>query len=90
MGTGTVINNKKIFETDFPVKDLIICASKDLTVRETRLSNHLFQIVNTTLSATTVDSVQADIRQIYHAFNNMFGEIQLHNMCLVVSKRGQS
>ena len=87
IGKSTKMGNKKIFETEFPVDDFIICASKDLTIRETKLLDQSFQIVNTILSDVTVDSIQADIENIYQSYSNWFGKIHVQNMCLVVSKR---
>ena len=80
-------NNKKVFETDFPVYDFIICASKDLTVRETKLLGQSFKIVNSTLSDAIVDSIQIDIENIYNLYSNWFGKIKVHDMCLVISQR---
>jgi len=87
IGKSTEKDNKKIFETEFPVYDFIICASKDLTIRETKLLNQSFKIVNCTLSDATVDSIQADIEDFYQTYSNWFGKIQVQKMCLVVSKR---
>ena len=87
MGEATVEGNKKVFETNFPVDDFIICASKDLTIRETKLLNQSFQIVNCTLSEATVDSIQTDIENFYKLYSSWFGKIQVQNMCLVISKR---
>jgi hypothetical protein len=87
IGKSTEKDNKKVFETEFPVNDFIICASKDLTVRETKLLNQSFQIVNCTLSDATVDSIQADIEDFYQSYSRWFGNIQVPNMCLVISKR---
>ena len=87
MGEATEEGNKKVFETNFPVDDFIICASKDLTIRETKLLNHSFQIVNCTLSDETVDSIQTDIENFYKLYSSWFGKIQVQDMCLVVSKR---
>jgi len=87
IGKSTEKDNKKIFETEFPVYDFIICASKDLTIRETKLLNQSFKIVNCTLSDATVDSIQADIEDFYQTYSNWFGKIPVQDMCLVVSKR---
>jgi hypothetical protein len=87
LGESTEEGNKKVFETDFPVDDFIICASKDLAVRETRLLNQSFKIVNCTLSDATVDSIQTDIDNIYRLYSSWFGKIQVRDMCLVISKR---
>jgi hypothetical protein len=87
IGESTEEGNKKVFETDFPVDDFIICASKDLTVRETKLLNQSFKIVNCTLSDATVDSIQTDIDNIYRLYSSWFGKIQVPDMCLVISKR---
>ena len=87
IGKSKEKNNKKIFETNFPVYDFVICASKDLTIRETKLLNHSFKIVNCTLSDATVDSVQTDIENIYKLYCSWFGKIQVRDMCLVISKR---
>lgn len=87
MGESTANGNKKVFETNFPVDDFIICASKDLTIRESKLLNQTFQIVNSTLSEATVDSIQADIEDFYKLFSSWYGKIQVQDMCLVVSKR---
>lgn len=77
----------KIFETNRPVYDLIICASKDLKIRELQLLNQSFQVVNSTLSEAVVDSIQSDIENFYKFYNTRFGEVQVQDMCLVVSKR---
>ncbi len=87
MGEATEEGNKKVFETNFPVDDFIICASKDLTIRKTKLLNQSFQIVNCTLSDATVDSIQTDIENFYKLYSSWFGKIQVQDMCLVVSKR---
>jgi hypothetical protein len=87
IGESTEEGNKKVFEADFPVDDFIICASKDLTVRETKLLNQSFKIVNCTLSDATVDSMQTDIDNIYRLYSSWFGKIQVRDMCLVISKR---
>lgn len=87
IGKSTEKDNKKVFETEFPVDDFIICASKDLTVKETKLLNRSFKIVNCTLSDATVDSIQADIEGFYQSYSSWFGDIRVRNMCLVVSKR---
>jgi hypothetical protein len=87
LGQSTEKGNKKVFKTEFPVDDFIICAAKELTIRETKLLNRSFQIVNCTLSEATVDSIQADIEDCYRLFSSWFGEIQVHDMCLVASKR---
>ena len=87
MGESTEKRNKKVFETNFPVDDFIICASKDLTIRKTKLLNQSFQIVNSTLSDATVDSIQTDIENFYKLYSSWFGKIQVQDMCLVVSKR---
>jgi hypothetical protein len=87
MGEATVEGNRKVFETNFSVDDFIICASKDLTIRETKLLNQSFQIVNCTLSDATVDSIQTDIENFYKLYSSWFGKIQVQDMCLVVSKR---
>jgi hypothetical protein len=80
-------NNKKVFETNFPVYDFIICASKYLTIRETKLLGQSFKIVNSTLSDAIVDSIQTDIENIYKLYSNWFGKIRVQDMCLVISKR---
>ena len=80
-------DNKRIFETNFPVDDFIICASQDLKVRNTKLLNHSFQIVNCTLSETTVDTIQTYIQHYYQLYTKWFGEIEVQDMCLVISKR---
>ena len=87
IGESTAKGNKKVFETNFPVDDFIICASKDLTIRETKLLNQSFQIVNCTLSEATVDSIQTDIENFYKLYSSWFGKIQVQDMCLVISKR---
>jgi hypothetical protein len=87
IGKSTEKDNKKVFETDFPVSDFIICASKDLTIRETQLLNQSFQIVNSSLSEAIVDSIQTDIEDFYLSFSNWFGKIKVQDMCLVISKR---
>ncbi len=87
MGEALEKDNKKFFEANFPVDDFIICASKDLKVRETQLLNHSFQIVNCTLSNETIETIQIDIKQVYQFYNEWFGKIEEHDMCLVVSKR---
>lgn len=87
IGKSTEKDNKKVFETKFPVDDFIICASKDLTIRETKLLNQSFKIVNCTLSDATIDSIQTDIEDFYKLYSSWFGKIQVHDMCLVVSKR---
>jgi len=87
IGKSTEKDNKKIFETEFPVYDFIICASKDLTIRETKLLNQSFKIVNCTLSDATVETIQADIEDFYKLYSNWFGKIPVQDMCLVVSKR---
>jgi hypothetical protein len=87
IGEFTEEGNKKVFETNFPVDDLVICAAKDLTVRETKLLDQPFKIVNCTLSDATVDSIQTDIEDIYRLYSSWFGRIQVRDMCLVISKR---
>ena len=87
MGKATEKDNKRILETNFPVDDFIICASKDLKVRKTALLNNSFQIVNCTLSDETIDTIQADIKHFYQFYNQWFGKIEQQDMCLVISKR---
>jgi len=87
IGKATVKDNKRIFETNIPVGDLIICASKDLNVRKIELMNHSFKIVNCTLSDATIDSIQNDIKHFYQLYNEWFGRIEEQDMCLVISKR---
>ncbi len=87
IGKSTEQDNKKVFETNLPVGDFIICASKDLTIRNTKLLNHSFQIVNSTLSDATVDSIQTDIESFYKLYSSWFGKIQVQDMCLVISQR---
>ena len=87
IGEVSKIGNKKIFETWHPVGDFIICASKNLTVRETELLGHKFKIVNSTLSDETIDTIQTDIQQFYHLYANWFGDTEIRDMCLVISKR---
>jgi hypothetical protein len=87
IGDVTKKGHKRIFETKYPVGDFIICASKDLTVRETELLNHTFQIVNCTLSEETVDTIQTDIQNFYQLYTKWFGYIEARDMCLVISKR---
>jgi hypothetical protein len=87
IGESKEKDHKKIFETNFPVYDFVICASKDLTIRETKLLNQSFKIVNCNLSDTIVDSIQTDIENIYKLFSSWFGKIQVNDMCLVISKR---
>ncbi len=87
IGKSSEKDNKKIFETEFPVYDFIICASKDLTIRETKLLNRSFKIVNCTLTDSIVDSIQTDVGEFYKLFSSWFGKIPVQDMCLVVSKR---
>lgn len=79
--------NTKIFENDNPVFDLVVCASKDLKIRKLQLLNQSFQVVNSKLSEAVVDSIQSDIENLYKFYNTMFGEIEVQDMCLVISKR---
>jgi aminopeptidase N len=87
MGKYTEMDNKKIFENNYPVEDFIICASKDLTITESTLLNHSFRIVNSTLADTTIDSIQQDITHYYQLYNKWFGEPEVQDICLVISKR---
>lgn len=80
-------NKKKIFETNNPVNDFIICAAKDLTIRETVLFNKSIQIVNCTMSDSVVDSIQMDIENIYNYFSSSFGNIDVPSLSIVLSKR---
>lgn len=80
-------DNKKIFENNNPERDLVFCASKDLKIRNLQIQNQSFQVVNSTLSEAVVDSIQSDIEKFYKFYNSMFGEVEVQNMCLVVSKR---
>ncbi|MFC2086517.1 M1 family aminopeptidase, partial [Bacteroidota bacterium] len=87
IGNAMVNDNKWIFETNLLVDDFIICASKDLKVRKTEILHHSFQIVNCTLSDTIIDAIETDIKHFYQFYNQWFGKIEEHDMCLVVSKR---
>jgi len=87
VGKAKDLNNRKLFENDSPVYDFIICASKDLRIRETTLLNQSFQIANATLSESTIDTMQADIESFYQLYHQWFGEIPSNDMFLVVSKR---
>jgi hypothetical protein len=86
-GTASKKGTNRIFEEKSPVQDFNICASKDLNIRETKLMNRSFKIVNTTLSDNLVDTALLDIENIYKTYRTWFGEIQVPDMCLVVSKR---
>jgi len=87
LGEAKELNNKKLFKNDSPVYDFIICASKDLRVREATLLNQSFQIANATLSESTVDTMQADIENFYLLYDHWFGEIPSNDMFLVISRR---
>ncbi len=87
MGKSTEKDNKRIFETNLPMDDFIICASKDLKIRKTELLNHSFQIVNSTLSEATIDKIQTDIKNFYERYTSWFGNIEEHEMCIVISRR---
>jgi len=87
MGKYSEENNKRIFETNFPMDDFVICASRDLKIRKTELLNQPFQIVNSTLSESIIDTIQNDIENFYDRYTKWFGEVEVHEMCLVVSKR---
>lgn len=78
---------RKIFETEQAVRDLIICAAKDLTVRREQFLNQRFQLVNCTLSDAVVDSIRRDIANFYHYYSTLFGQVGIQEMCLVISKR---
>jgi hypothetical protein len=89
IGDAIEKDNKRIFETKYPVGDFVVCASKDLTVRETELLDHSFKIVNCTLSDETVDTIQSDIQHFYQFYSKWFGDAELEDMCLVLSKRNK-
>lgn len=79
--------NNTIIENDVPVYDLVICASKDLTISSTNLLSNAFKIVNSSLSKNIVDSIQTDIKKTYKNYSRWFGNIDTGDMCLVISKR---
>ena len=87
MGKATQKGEMKIFEASYPMDDFIICAAKDLNIRNIELMNNSFQIVNSTLSDATIDSIQKDIKHFYQLYNEWFGMIEQQDMCLVISKR---
>lgn len=87
IGEESRAGNSIIFENRNPVDDLIICAAKDLRVREIKLLGRPFKIVNCTLSNTTIDSIQTDIKKIYDLYEKWFGRIPINDMCVVISKR---
>ena len=87
IGTPSTVKNKKVFKTRFPVDDFIVCASRDLTIRETDLLDRSFTIVDGNLSGMTLDSIQTDIERVHHSYTQWFGTADVNDMCLVVSKR---
>ena len=87
VGKSTKKGNKRIFETNLPMNDFIICASQDLNIRKSKLLNHSIQIVNSTLSETTIDKIQIDLKKFYERYTKWFGIIEEHDMSLVISKR---
>lgn len=89
MGSVSHENDTWIFETEYPVIDMIVCASKDLAIQTSTFNGYDFNIVNTYLSDETIDELQQNINQIYGFYTKWFGEIDLHDMSLVVSKRAR-
>ncbi|MEZ5070693.1 MAG: M1 family aminopeptidase [Bacteroidales bacterium] len=86
-GTPSRQGDGWFFESESPVHDLVVCAAKDLHIRETELSGQMFRIVNGPLSGATVDSIRADLESDYRTYTGWFGAIPPRDLTLVISKR---
>lgn len=80
-------NDSIIFETETPVYDFVICAAKDLSIHKTQILDKTLQFVNTTLSDTVAKLVQEDIMNCYKFCSVNYGEVDIQNFNILVSKR---
>ncbi|MFC1482051.1 M1 family aminopeptidase [Candidatus Neomarinimicrobiota bacterium] len=80
-------SKKRIFVSERPIGDFIVCSSKDLEVIRTDINPHSFLIANAALSNPMVSMLQSEIEQYYHHFTKWFGDIDQQDMLLVLSKR---
>jgi hypothetical protein len=86
MGEQTSQNEFVKFTTIQPVNDIVVCAAKDLKIRNTKVLDNSFSLAYFDLTKEAADSIVADIEIIYQCFNNWFGRKE-GSMSLVQSKR---
>ena len=89
LGERSTNGELQIFQSNTPVNDLVVCAAKNLSVKNSVLLGRNFSIANASLNNTTVNAIQSDIGSFYRLLNHWYGDIKHDNMALVISKRSK-
>ncbi|PLX16391.1 MAG: hypothetical protein C0597_08015 [Marinilabiliales bacterium] len=87
LGEQSEKSKRIIFKNLNPVTDLIVCASKDLSISELVEDDYSLKMVNTGLQEETIDLMQSDIAQILKNYSQWFGSKEKLGFSLVISKR---
>ncbi|MBS3819407.1 hypothetical protein KGY73_07885 [bacterium] len=86
MGEMEEKNGQKVFKTRSPTNSIVVCASKDMKIKDTKLLNNSIRIAYYSLSKKTADALLGDLENIYKLYNEWFGRKD-QDISLVESKR---
>jgi hypothetical protein len=78
----------RVFETQSPTNSIVVCASKDMKIIETKMLSNSIRVAYYSLDREMADAVLSDLEKIYSLYNQWFGEEE-QGISLVESKRKQ-